>query len=123
MWAPGQAGRRVLVLLADHIGWKGAYLYMAALMLVGIVATLFAPEVESFLSCEICPSYARQPCFLNETDRTKQFDGILLLSFFRLKDGANNDGVSLLVSNKFAQRKFSHFNLNPNWSRFFQPNP
>ena len=30
--------------LADHIGWKGAYLCMAALMLVGIVATLFAPE-------------------------------------------------------------------------------
>jgi len=30
--------------LADQIGWKGAYLCMAALMLVGIVATLFAPE-------------------------------------------------------------------------------
>jgi PAT family beta-lactamase induction signal transducer AmpG len=30
--------------LADRIGWKGAYLCMAALMLVGIVATLFAPE-------------------------------------------------------------------------------
>jgi MFS transporter, PAT family, beta-lactamase induction signal transducer AmpG len=33
--------------LADHIGWKGAYLCMAALMLVGIVATLFAPEPPS----------------------------------------------------------------------------
>src|SRR5690349_509781 len=30
--------------LADHVGWKGAYLCMAALMLVGLVATLFAPE-------------------------------------------------------------------------------
>ena len=35
--------------LADHIGWKGAYLCMAALMLVGIVATLFAPEPSSDL--------------------------------------------------------------------------
>src|SRR3974390_1596805 len=33
--------------LADHIGWKGAYLCMAALMLVGIVATLLAPEPPS----------------------------------------------------------------------------
>jgi MFS transporter, PAT family, beta-lactamase induction signal transducer AmpG len=33
--------------LADHIGWKGAYLCMAALMLIGIVATLFAPEPPS----------------------------------------------------------------------------
>jgi MFS transporter, PAT family, beta-lactamase induction signal transducer AmpG len=33
--------------LADRIGWKGAYLCMAALMLVGIVATLFAPEPPS----------------------------------------------------------------------------
>src|SRR6476661_2449084 len=33
--------------LADHIGWKGAYLCMAILMLVGIVATLFAPEPPS----------------------------------------------------------------------------
>jgi PAT family beta-lactamase induction signal transducer AmpG len=30
--------------LADHIGWKGSYLCMAALMTVGLVATLFAPE-------------------------------------------------------------------------------
>src|SRR6476619_532520 len=35
--------------LADRIGWKGAYLCMAALMLVGIVATLFAPEPASDL--------------------------------------------------------------------------
>jgi MFS transporter, PAT family, beta-lactamase induction signal transducer AmpG len=33
--------------LADHIGWKGAYLCMAVLMLIGIVATLFAPEPPS----------------------------------------------------------------------------
>jgi PAT family beta-lactamase induction signal transducer AmpG len=33
--------------LADHIGWKGAYLRMAALMLLGIVATLLAPEPSS----------------------------------------------------------------------------
>jgi MFS transporter, PAT family, beta-lactamase induction signal transducer AmpG len=33
--------------LADHIGWRGAYLCMAALMLVGIVATLLAPEPPS----------------------------------------------------------------------------
>jgi MFS transporter, PAT family, beta-lactamase induction signal transducer AmpG len=33
--------------LADHIGWKGANLCMAALMLVGIAATLFAPEPSS----------------------------------------------------------------------------
>jgi PAT family beta-lactamase induction signal transducer AmpG len=33
--------------LADHIGWKGAYLCMVALMLVGIVATLLAPEPPS----------------------------------------------------------------------------
>jgi PAT family beta-lactamase induction signal transducer AmpG len=33
--------------LADHIGWRGAYLVMAALMLVGIAATLFAPEPPS----------------------------------------------------------------------------
>src|SRR5689334_19718036 len=35
--------------LADRVGWKGAYLAMAALMLVGIVATLFAPEPPSDL--------------------------------------------------------------------------
>ena len=33
--------------LADRVGWKGSYLCMAALMLVGIVATLFAPEPPS----------------------------------------------------------------------------
>src|SRR3974390_656448 len=33
--------------LADHVGWKGAYLCMAGLMLVGIVATLLAPEPPS----------------------------------------------------------------------------
>jgi PAT family beta-lactamase induction signal transducer AmpG len=33
--------------LADNVGWKGAYLCMAALMLVGILATLFAPEPPS----------------------------------------------------------------------------
>ncbi len=33
--------------LADHVGWKGAYLCMGALMLVGIVATIFAPEPAS----------------------------------------------------------------------------
>ena len=33
--------------LADHMGWKGAYLCMAALMCVGILATLFAPEPPS----------------------------------------------------------------------------
>ena len=33
--------------LADRIGWKGAYLCMAILMLVGIVATLCAPEPPS----------------------------------------------------------------------------
>src|SRR6476659_10422631 len=35
--------------LADHIGWKGAYLCMAALMLVGSVETLYAPEPASDL--------------------------------------------------------------------------
>ena len=35
--------------LADHIGWKGSYLCMAALMTVGIVATLLAPEPSSDL--------------------------------------------------------------------------
>jgi len=35
--------------LADQIGWKGAYLCMAVLMLVGVVATLFAPEPASDL--------------------------------------------------------------------------
>src|ERR1700750_2669538 len=35
--------------LADRIGWRGAYLGMAALMLVGIVATLLAPEPSSDL--------------------------------------------------------------------------
>ncbi|HMO29084.1 MFS transporter [Enterovirga sp.] len=33
--------------LADHVGWRGAYLCMAALMLVGIVAALAAPEPDS----------------------------------------------------------------------------
>lgn len=33
--------------LADRIGWRGAYLCMAALMLPGMVAALFAPEPES----------------------------------------------------------------------------
>jgi MFS transporter, PAT family, beta-lactamase induction signal transducer AmpG len=36
--------------LADQLGWRGAYLCMAALMLVGIVATLFAPEPASDLT-------------------------------------------------------------------------
>jgi PAT family beta-lactamase induction signal transducer AmpG len=33
--------------LADRIGWRGAYLTMGALMLVGVAATLFAPEPDS----------------------------------------------------------------------------
>ena len=33
--------------LSDHIGWRGAYLAMAALMLVGIVAAIAAPEPPS----------------------------------------------------------------------------
>ena len=32
------------LILADHLGFRNTYLLMAALMLVGIVATLFAPE-------------------------------------------------------------------------------
>jgi PAT family beta-lactamase induction signal transducer AmpG len=37
------AGAGALV-LADHIGWRGAYLVMALLMLPGVVAALAAPE-------------------------------------------------------------------------------
>ncbi len=33
--------------LADRIGWRGAYLTMAALMVPGMIAALFAPEPES----------------------------------------------------------------------------
>lgn len=33
--------------LADRIGWRGAYLTMAALMLPGMIAALFAPEPDS----------------------------------------------------------------------------
>ena len=33
--------------LADRIGWRGAYLCMGALMLVGMIAAVFAPEPPS----------------------------------------------------------------------------
>jgi len=35
------------LLLADRVGWRGAYLFMAALMAPGMVAALLAPEPES----------------------------------------------------------------------------
>ncbi len=35
------------LLLADHVGWRGAYLGMAALMAPGLLAALLAPEPES----------------------------------------------------------------------------
>ena len=42
----GFAERRI-VFLADRIGWRGAYLCMAALMLPGILAAVLAPEPHS----------------------------------------------------------------------------
>jgi MFS transporter, PAT family, beta-lactamase induction signal transducer AmpG len=57
--------------LADHIGWKGAYLCMAVLMLVGIVATLFAPEPPSdsyFLSSAERPG-SGSPKYSEVSDR------------------------------------------------------
>lgn len=50
----------------------------------------------------VCRSYARQSCFLNETDRPEQLDRILLLSLFRLKDGAT-----------MAVRPFSSATISP----------
>ena len=35
------------LLLADHLGWRAAYLLMAAAMVPGMIAALFAPEPES----------------------------------------------------------------------------
>lgn len=40
------AGGAALV-LADHIGWRNAYLLMAAGMIVGLIGTLLAPEPEA----------------------------------------------------------------------------
>ncbi|MGA3175694.1 MAG: MFS transporter [Syntrophorhabdales bacterium] len=35
------------LILADYLGWRNTYLLMAGLMLIGIVAALFAPEPDS----------------------------------------------------------------------------
>ena len=47
-WRTGNlvAGAGAL-LLADRVGWRGAYLAMAALMMIGMVTALIAPEPES----------------------------------------------------------------------------
>ncbi len=34
------------LILSDHIGWKNTYLFIASVMMVGIISTLFGPEPE-----------------------------------------------------------------------------
>ena len=36
----------VALILSDHIGWKNTYLFMASVMMVGIISTLLGPEPE-----------------------------------------------------------------------------
>jgi hypothetical protein len=60
------------------------------------------------LSCEIRPGYVRQLRF-NKIDRPMQFNGILLLPFFRLKGGANDDLAPLSRQQQFRPVNLSIF--------------
>ncbi len=92
------------IMLADLMSWNQVYMLMAALMLIGIIATLFAPEPEA---------HADSPKNLSEAivgpfiDYFKKKDALLILIFivlYKMGDQLASDYNSVL----YADLKFSN---------------
>ncbi len=76
----------VALIIADKVGWQAMYLFMASLMLIGMVSTIMGPDPEhlmkpptSFLQC------TKQP-FLDFFKRPNAIWILLFIVFYKLGD-------------------------------------
>jgi len=74
------------LIMADHWGWKAAYLAMAAIMGIGIMATLLGPEPEE----KVVPPHSLRDCtilpFVDFLKRPQAVWILLFITFYKLGD-------------------------------------